>query len=80
MLSCLDSCTFSDKAVHSEVIEKIRSFATETGFSVLGLDYSPIKGPEGNIEYLIHIGLNKDNNTEISVDDVVEASHAELDK
>ena len=69
-----------DKAVHSEVIEKIRSFATETGFSVLGLDYSPIKGPEGNIEYLIHIGLNKDNNTEISVDDVVEASHAELDK
>lgn len=69
-----------DKAVHSEVIEKIRSFATETGFSVLGLDYSPIKGPEGNIEYLIHIGLNKDNNTEISVDDIVEASHAELDK
>ena len=69
-----------EKAVHSEVIEKIRSFATETGFSVLGLDYSPIKGPEGNIEYLIHIGLNKDNNTEISVDDVVEASHAELDK
>ena len=69
-----------DKAVHSEVVEKIRSFATETGFSVLGLDYSPIKGPEGNIEYLIHIGLNKDNNTEISVDDVVEASHAELDK
>ena len=69
-----------DKAVHSEVIEKIRSFAVETGFSVLGLDYSPIKGPEGNIEYLIHIGLNKDNNTEISVDDVVEASHAELDK
>ena len=69
-----------DKAVHSEVIEKIRSFATETGFSVLGLDYSPIKGLEGNIEYLIHIGLNKDNNTEISVDDVVEASHAELDK
>lgn len=69
-----------DKTVHNEVIEKIRSFATETGFSVLGLDYSPIKGPEGNIEYLIHIGLNKDNNTEISVDDVVEASHAELDK
>lgn len=69
-----------DKAVHSEVIEKIRSFAVETGFSVLGLDYSPIKGPEGNIEYLIHIGLNKDNNTGISVDDVVEASHAELDK
>ncbi len=69
-----------DKGVHSEVIEKIRSFATETGFSVLGLDYSPIKGPEGNIEYLIYIGLNKDNNTEISVDDVVEASHAELDK
>ena len=38
-----------DKAVHEEVIEKIRSFALENGFSVLGLTFSPVKGPEGNI-------------------------------
>ena len=42
-----------DRAVHEEVIEKIRCFALENGYSVLGLTYSPVKGPEGNIEYLI---------------------------
>lgn len=41
--------------VHREVIGKIVDFAHLTGFSVLGLEYSPIKGPEGNIEYLIHL-------------------------
>ena len=69
-----------DKAVHEEVIVKIINFAEETGFSVLGLDYSPIKGPEGNIEYLLYIGLNKNNNDDISVKAVVDASHNELDK
>ena len=69
-----------DKSVHEEVIVKIINFAEETGFSVHGLDYSPIKGPEGNIEYLLHIGLNKNNNDDISVKAVVDASHNELDK
>ncbi len=44
-----------DLTVHTEVIEKIRAFALEHGFSVLGLTFSPVKGPEGNIEYLIHL-------------------------
>ena len=44
-----------DKAVHEEVIEKIVLFCKENGFQPLGLTASPIKGPEGNIEYLIHI-------------------------
>ena len=44
-----------DKAVHEEVIERIITFALENGFSVHHLEYSPIKGPEGNIEYLVHI-------------------------
>lgn len=68
-----------DKSVHAEVIEKIVQFAIELGFSVYGLDYSPIKGPEGNIEYLIY--LKKGGNESISVDieEVVEASHKELD-
>ena len=44
-----------DPAVHREVIAKVMDFATLLHFSVLGLTWSPIKGPEGNIEYLIFI-------------------------
>ena len=44
-----------DKDVHVEVVEKITEFANLCGFSILRLDYSPIKGPEGNIEYLIYL-------------------------
>lgn len=43
-----------EKKVHEEVIVSIISFATEIGLEVLGLEYSPIKGPEGNIEYLLY--------------------------
>lgn len=45
----------TDFKVHEEVIEKIESFAASIGFLVRGLDFSPIKGPEGNIEYLLYI-------------------------
>lgn len=45
-----------DPAVHGEVIEKVVSFAGTIGFDVLGLTFSPVKGPEGNIEYLLRIG------------------------
>lgn len=41
--------------IHVEVIEKIRDFVLENGFSIKGLTYSPVKGPEGNIEYLIYL-------------------------
>lgn len=44
-----------DTKVHEEVIHKVLDFADSIGFEVLHLDYSPIKGPEGNIEYLLHI-------------------------
>ena len=44
-----------DKAVHLEVIEMILQFVTSIHFEILNLDYSPIKGPEGNIEYLVYI-------------------------
>ena len=72
-----------DKAVHREVIEKIRGFALENGFSVLGLTFSPVKGPEGNIEYLIY--LEKAEEPRLSEgagspQEVVEASHKELDR
>ena len=44
-----------DPAVHKEVIEHVILFAKSIGFGILHLDYSPIKGPEGNIEYLVHL-------------------------
>ncbi|MBR3867697.1 MAG: TlyA family RNA methyltransferase [Clostridia bacterium] len=69
-----------DKNVHSEVIEKVYSFALETGFFVAGLDYSPIKGPEGNIEYLIYLKKLEETNAIVDIDAVVDNSHAELDK
>ena len=49
-----------DKAVHEEVIRKIIDYVYMIGFDVLSLDYSPIKGPEGNIEYLVYICKNEE--------------------
>lgn len=50
-----------DPVVHKEVLYKVLNFAEETGFSVLGLDFSPVKGPEGNIEYLAWLSYGADN-------------------
>ncbi len=44
-----------DPKVHLEVIEKVMDFADSLGFQLLHLEFSPIKGPEGNIEYLLHL-------------------------
>ena len=49
-----------DMKVHEEVIHKVIDFADSIGLEVLHLDYSPIKGPEGNIEYLLHIQKSRD--------------------
>lgn len=49
-----------EKSVHIEVIEKVIKYAVAIGFTVLNLDYSPIKGPEGNIEYLLYIEKNEE--------------------
>ena len=71
-----------DKAVHQEVIEKIRTFALENGFSVLGLTFSPVKGPEGNIEYLIFLERSEapvQVPGVLSAEQVVEDSHQALD-
>lgn len=71
-----------EKSVHEEVIEKVIDFAAQNGFYVLNLEYSPIKGPEGNIEYLVYIRKEATGGREESVDvhAVVEAAHGELDK
>ena len=70
-----------EKSTHIEVIQMVSDFAAENGFEILDLDYSPIKGPEGNIEYLIHLKITnqpfefdrEEYNKKIL--EVVEASH-----
>lgn len=71
-----------DKSVHAAVVENITSFAAENGFKVLGVDFSPIKGPEGNIEYLMYIEKTDIGEMlwEGSVIELVERSHENLDK
>uniref|UniRef100_UPI0040563DE0 TlyA family RNA methyltransferase n=1 Tax=Agathobacter sp. TaxID=2021311 RepID=UPI0040563DE0 len=71
-----------DKKVHKEVLQSIIRFSLEHGFSVLNLDYSPIKGPEGNMEYLIHLEKDDNPKKEESVDflKTVEAAHGNPDK
>lgn len=71
-----------DKNVHIEVVDKTLEHMLKTGFSVLGLTYSPIKGPEGNIEYLIFIEKSDTPKIlpHISAESVVLKSHEELDK
>ena len=59
-----------DRQVHQEVIEMVMSYAASIGFALLHLDYSPIKGPEGNIEYLLHMRKAE------SVEEAAEASEA----
>lgn len=71
-----------DPQVHVEVVENIVNFALENGFDVKNLDFSPIKGPEGNIEYLMHIqkSENAQKMCEITPEELVKLSHGELDK
>lgn len=71
-----------DKAVHLEVIEMILAFAQSMHFEILDLDYSPIKGPEGNIEYLVYLQKQPEDyvggQPQVTPEGVVEAAHAAL--
>lgn len=73
-----------DKKVHLEVIEMVISYAISIGFEVLNLEFSPIKGPEGNIEYLLYLQNHGEGQiySDIPVDceKIVEQAHGELDK
>ncbi|MBQ4206843.1 MAG: TlyA family RNA methyltransferase [Clostridia bacterium] len=71
-----------EQSVHIEVVEGIVAFLLETGFSVLGLDYSPVKGPQGNIEYLVLVEKTDapQNGLAVTAKDVVTRSHEALDK
>lgn len=72
-----------EKSTHLEVIEKVISYAKELGFEILNLDYSPIKGPEGNIEYLVHLQNHADKSEGVGKrgtdpEQVVEEAHRNL--
>ena len=72
-----------EKSTHREVIEKIMDFAMSIGFDLCALEFSPIKGPEGNIEYLIHLkkcAAKTGTNRGIRADTVVDRAFEELAK
>ena len=67
--------------MHEQVINNVISFAKDEGFGIAGLDFSPIKGPEGNIEYLLHLTLGDDDAVSSEqVARLVGRSHGDLDK
>lgn len=70
-----------DIEVHLEVVNKIVTFLIENEFNILGLSFSPIKGPEGNREYLVYFTKDKEKegSFEMSqIDEVVKESHSQL--
>ena len=75
-----------DPEVHKEVIHRIIRFAKAEGWSIGGLDFSPVKGPEGNIEYLLYLTAAseetsvKEVDAPVTAEKVVAASHEALDK
>ncbi len=70
-----------DRKVHEEVIGMIMQYASSIGFSLIHLDFSPIRGPEGNIEYLLHLlnAPDSDHISESCIPEVVQQSHLILD-
>lgn len=78
-----------DRKVHEEVVRDVTAMSAGLGFEILGLSYSPIRGPEGNIEYLLYIRKPDTERAEESgtssfgeeeIHALVEASHGQLDR
>ena len=67
-----------DPAVHLEVLERFLLQAEQSGFSVKGLDFSPIRGPEGNIEYLGHLSAGSEESVRCDLAELVHLSHETL--
>ena len=67
-----------DEKTHVEVLDQFLENAETAGFAVLNMTFSPIKGPEGNIEYLGHLLKNGERNTKIDTEEIVKSSHMEL--
>lgn len=73
-----------DPKVHLEVIRAVMDFASSIGFEILHLEFSPIKGPEGNIEYLLHLKKQPEgyvqDNIPVDPETIVAMAHQTLDK
>ena len=71
-----------DPATHREVLHNAMGYAAANGFKVCGLDFSPVKGPEGNIEYLMFVQKSEQPGVldDSVAEQVVAASHSTLDK
>ena len=67
-----------EKSTHIEVIQNCFAYAKENGFFVRELEFSPVKGPEGNIEYLYHLVKSGDIDSDIDIEAVVNTAHEEL--
>ena len=64
-----------EKSTHIEVIQNCFAYAKENGFFVRELEFSPVKGPEGKIEYLYHLVKNKKEESNIDIEAVVNTAH-----
>lgn len=70
-----------DKAVHIEVIEMVINYAISIGFEILNLEFSPVKGPEGNIEYLLHLQKHIEGTYDdipFTIQNIVDKAHETL--
>ena len=67
-----------DRAVHAAVIEKITRFLTDSGFTLMGVDFSPVKGPEGNIEFLACAQKGSGESVQVDSAALVDTAHTEL--
>ena len=67
-----------EKSTHIEVIQNCFAYAKENGFFVRELEFSPVKGPEGNIEYLYHLVKSGDIDSDIDIEAVVNTAHENL--
>lgn len=69
-----------DRTVHKEVIEKVLAYALSIGFMPLHLDFSPVKGPEGNIEYLLHLRKKADTEDTIEENQMTDSEKAKWEE
>lgn len=67
-----------DKKVHKEVIENVLEFAQKLNYTIRGLTYSSIKGPSGNIEYLVWLSTEPSEKTSFDIQKIVEDAHSNL--
>ena len=67
-----------DPDTHREVLDNFVELTKEQGFKILGLTFSPVKGPEGNIEFLAHLSLDEKTGIQPDTSDVVAQAHDTL--